>query len=285
MNPQTHRAENLYRPTPRTWSRRAKRMLGRYYYSALRYLRWMFGPERWAHIQDPTPLPALLFAHATPIYRPLPRVEMRLQQNKATNLRIAAQRIEGLILEPGQTFSFWRRVGRPSRRKGYLPGLALSEGRVSQSTGGGLCQMGNLLHWMALHSPLTVAERWRHSYDAFPDIRRSVPFGSGATLAYNYVDLQLRNDSEQRIQLRVWTDAEYLHGEIRADCDTGLHYEVYERDHQIRMEPWGGYSRHNLLCRRIRDARSGALLADEPLVENHALLMYQPFLTEISDAQ
>ena len=260
-------------------------MFGRMYYSAKRYVRWIAGPERWAHAQNPDPLPALLFSHATPIYRPLPCVEMRLQENKAVNLRLAALRIDGLILKPGQTFSFWLRVGRPSRRKGYLPGLALREGRVGQSTGGGLCQMGNLLHWMALHSPLTVVERWRHSYDAFPDVSRTVPFGSGATLAYNYVDLQLRNDGNQRVQLRVWTDAEYLRGEIRADWETELRYEVYERDHRFRMEPWGGYSRHNLLGRRIWDAASGALMADEIVVENHALLMYQPFLNQNSDVQ
>lgn len=44
---------------------------------------------------------------------------------------------------------------------------------------------------MVLHSELTVIERWRHSFDVFPDVNRTIPFACGATLSYNYVDLQL----------------------------------------------------------------------------------------------
>ena len=50
-------------------------------------------------------------------------------------------------------------------------------GEVKTSIGGGICQLANLLYWMALHTPLEVIERHHHSFDPFPDSGRTLPFG------------------------------------------------------------------------------------------------------------
>jgi hypothetical protein len=86
----------------------------------------------------------------------------------------------------------------------YLPGVQLQGGQFIAKTGGGLCQLGNLLYWMTLHTPLLVTERWRHSFDVFPDTNRTLPFGSGATLAYNYIDLQIKNATTAPYLLHLW---------------------------------------------------------------------------------
>jgi len=49
--------------------------------------------------------------------------------------------------------------------------------------------------------PLAVTERWRHNYDVFPDSDRTQPFGSGATVAFNYIDLQITNETNSTFQL------------------------------------------------------------------------------------
>lgn len=251
-----------------------RRRLGKIVYRGLRRLKWHFGPGRWA-VQQVPPLSCTVFTHRSLLLRPLKDVQMQLQYNKITNLRLAAERIDGLLIRPGETFSFWYRVGAPSARKGYLEGLVLESGKVGSGIGGGLCQMGNLLYWMALHSPLTVVERWRHSYDVFPDVNRTLPFGSGATLAYNYIDLQLKNETNQVFQLQVGLDETHLLGAILSDSSWPETYEVLERDHLFRQEPWGGYSRHNRLVRLVH---SDAGTREEFVTENHALLMYRPFL-------
>jgi vancomycin resistance protein VanW len=256
---------------------RWRRRFGRWFYTGKRYFVWVFGPQRWTS-ERAEALPVPVFQHETPLLRKLKNVDMYLQHNKITNLGLAAAKIDGLLIRPGETFSFWKTVGRPAARKGYLEGLVLENGRVGKGIGGGLCQMGNLLYWMALHSPLTVCERWRHSYDVFPDEGRTLPFGSGATLAYNYIDLQLRNDTQQDFQLRVWLTDTLLKGEIRAAVPLAERREVHEADHLIRHEPWGGYSRHNRLVRKVFDMETGRLLREETVAENHALMMYQPFL-------
>ena len=203
---------------------------------------------------------------------------MYLQHNKVTNLRLAIERIDGVLIRPGETFSIWRMVGRPTAAKGYLEGLVLSNGKIEKGIGGGLCQLGNLLYWMALHSPFTVAERYRHGYDVFPDLNRSIPFACGATLAYNYIDLQLRNDTRDTFQIRLWLDDEHLNGEILSSREPEWRCEVYETDHLIKLQPWGGYTRHNRIWRRQTSLIDG-MMSESLVTENHAIMMYNPLLT------
>lgn len=256
-----------------------RRSLGKQYFILKRKWKWRFSGTRFARQQSSVSLPHLLFRHASILLRPLPEVDMHLQHNKVTNLKIAIQRLDGLVLAPGETFSYWKRIGKPTRARGFLPGLQLAQGQLTTATGGGLCQLSNLIFWMSLHTPLTVVERWRHGFDVFPDQNRTLPFGSGATCAYNYIDLQLRNDTEQKLQLKLWIGETDLHGEWRSENPTGLQYEVFESNHLFRPEYWG-YTRHNVISRHVRDSASGELLYTEPMVENHAVVMYTPLLEE-----
>jgi vancomycin resistance protein VanW len=137
--------------------------------------------------------------------------------------------------------------------------------------------MSNLIYWMALHTPLTVTERHRHSYDVFPDSNRTQPFGSGATCAYNYLDLQIRNGTDAPWQLLVAVGEENLTGQWRSTEPCPFRYEVYERDARIESNVWGGFVRHNAIWRRAFDG-DGNLVRDEFIAENNALMMYQPYL-------
>ena len=158
-------------------------------------------------------------------------------------------------------------------------GMILRNGRVASGVGGGLCQMTNLLYWMTLHTPLTVTERWRHGYDVFPDSNRTQPFGSGATCFYNYMDLMVRNDTPDTWRLVLQVTDTHLEGEWRADGPQTCRYEVYEKEHEIRGEYWGGFTRHNTLFRRVL-GMDGAELGEEFITENHAIMMYNPMLEE-----
>ena len=202
---------------------------------------------------------------------------MYLQHNKVVNLKLAIQHIDNVVIRPGETFSIWKLVGRPTKAKGYLDGLTLDNGNISKNTGGGLCQLGNLLYWMALHSPLTIKERWRHGFDVFPDVNRSIPFACGATLSYNYVDLQLVNNTVEAFQIKLWLDAEYLNGEITADVKPMVSYEVFETDHQFQHQWWGGYTRHNKIWKRNVNLTDKSEIV-ELVTENSAIMMYNPLL-------
>ena len=202
--------------------------VGMQYYKFKRSLIWYLSVYKWARTYRDEELDYIAFLHKTPLIRKLKSVDMWMQYNKITNLKIATSILNGITVYPGETLSFWRLLGKPSSQKGYVEGMVLSNGRVQAGIGGGLCQLSNLIYWMTLHTPLTVTERYRHSYDVFPDNDRSLPFGSGATCAYNYIDLQIHNNTDQPYQLLVYLTDKHLAGEWKTDRKPEYTYEVYE---------------------------------------------------------
>jgi vancomycin resistance protein VanW len=258
--------------------RRALRsLLGKEYFILKRKIHWLFHSFDYAGKIKGVNLAYSVIRHRSFLLRPLKNVDMYLQHNKVRNLQLAINKIHGVVILPGQTLSLWRLVGRPTKSKGYLNGLALENGRITKGIGGGLCQLGNLIYWMALHSPLSITERWRHGYDVFPDINRTIPFACGATLSYNYVDLQIKNNTNSTFQIDLWLDAEYLNGEIKGDIEPEALYSVFETDHHIKHQWWGGYTRHNKIWKRCQNKKTGICL-EELVSENNAILMYPPLL-------
>jgi vancomycin resistance protein VanW len=237
---------------------------------------WLFGGIQFAH-KGESILNHEHFSHSTPLLRELKDVDMYLQHNKITNLIIAILKVDKVIIHPGEMFSFWKLIGKPTKRKGYLKGMILKNGSFTPGTGGGLCQLSNLIYWMTIHTPLTVVERHRHSYDVFPDVNRTQPFGSGATCFYNYGDLMIANNTEHPFQLRIEISENDLIGAWDSSHLPDCKYEPYEKEHLIQPEYWGGYSRHNSIYRRIYNL-DGLLIKDEFITENHAMMMYSPLL-------
>lgn len=261
-------------PKPRT---RIRLLLGKSYYTFRRRLLWTFGGIKFCVVKESNPYKYIYISHSTPLLRHLKDVEMVLQYNKIANLEIAVKKINNIIIQPGETFSYWKLIGKPTKRKGYKEGMILFHGTFQAGVGGGLCQLSNLIYWMALHTPLTIIERYRHSYDVFPDSNRLLPFGSGATCVYNYRDLMIRNDTKNPVQLKVWLTKDLLCGTIRSNVEPMEHYKVYEKEHYMTRELFGKYSRHNILYRRLYN-ELGAEIGEEYITENHALMMYEPFI-------
>ena len=268
--------KTLQPPVPRSWLRLR---LGKAYYAGKRYLLWCSPRFRWAKERQDERLPCIQAAHATPLLRHLRGDQMEWQRNKVVNLKLAAARLDGLVLHPGETFSYWRLIGKPTRRKGYREGMVLFLGQIGSNVGGGLCQLSNLIFWMTLHTPLTVVERYRHSHDVFPDADRTQPFGSGATCAYPHRDLMIRNDTDQDFQLCLRVGQTHLQGEWRAVRPSEHRYEVVERDARMDQASWGGYIRHNALYRDVYDLR-GNFLEEQFLFTNDAIMMYSPLLPQ-----
>ena len=254
-----------------------RQKLGKEYFCLKEKWRWIIVQEKLAKQRLEGHLPIEFIAHQSFLRRPLKDLEMYLQENKVTNLRLAAACISGVIIKPGETFSIWQLVGRPTKLKGYLEGMTLSNGQVTKGTGGGLCQLGNLIYWMAIHTPLTVTKRWRHSYDVFPDVNRKIPFGSGATLSYNYIDLQLKNETAQDFQINIWLNETHLKGSINSTEASNYAYEIQERNHRFVQQWWGGYTRHNEIW-RIKMNLQNQEIIDELITKNHAVMMYNPLL-------
>ena len=265
--------QTIQKPIKRNYLRQ---ILGREFYILKRKINWIFGNKKWATEKAKTAHKNIVFEHKSMILRPLKDVDMYLQENKRTNLQLAIKHLDTIIIKPEETFSIWRLVGRPTKQKGYLEGLVLKQGLIGKDTGGGLCQLGNLLFWIFAHSPLTITERYRHGFDVFPDVKRTVPFGAGATLSYNHIDLQVKNETPNTFQLKLWLDDTHLNGKLLCNSRLTTAFKVEERNHIIKQQYWGGYSRHNQIVQVETDNQGKQ--SEKLLVENHAILMYSPFL-------
>lgn len=243
-----------------------------------RRLRWRFGAERFALDQSPDRLACKVYRHQSKLRRYLSDdPQDRLwQDNKVHNHALALPHLDGVIIRPGQTFSFWRLVGAPTVARGYKEGMELSHGRAQGGIGGGLCQIANLIHWLALHTPLQVTQRANHSFDPFPDQGRVVPYGVGAALFYNYIDLWLYNPTDQNFQLRLWMTDTLLNGEIRCDQRLPHRFRIVERNAGF-TQSGDTWLRHNEIWRETVAKQKGrAVLATEFLYANRVRAMYQP---------
>ena len=240
-----------------------------------RHLKDYRQKTRFAKERTETSLPALIYRHSSLIRRRLGNVNMQLQENKATNLALAVSHIDGLIIRPGETFSVWRQIGRTTKRKGYKEGLTIAKGQPSQGIGGGLCQLSNLIHWMVLHSELTITEHHHHDgLDLFPDFGRQIPFGTGTSISYNYLDYRVKNETANTYQLRLWVDGEHLHGELRAAEQQPHTFHIHAENEYFSREQ-GIVYRNGEVYRDTVERSTGRIINSQLIRTNHAKVMYE----------
>lgn len=238
----------------------------------LRDIHDLRGHERFASCINTIPLPAVVKSHSSVIMRNLNGVDPQLQKNKAVNLRLATEKINGLVIQPGETFSFWRLVGEPSGKRGYTEGLVIDKGKISRGIGGGLCQLANLIHWMVLNSPLTVTELHHHSDALFPDSGRRVPFGTGTSVFYKNVDYRFTNTTDRPVQLLLWLTDTELCGELRSTEPYPYIYRITEHN-QGFVEEDGVFYRVSQVYRLTLD-KERSIVKRELILDNHSKVMY-----------
>lgn len=240
----------------------------------LRKLRDLPKRKTFAVQKSDEPLSEVIYEHSSLIRRTLGNVNKTLQENKATNLAISAPLVNKIIIKPGETFSFWTLVGNTTKKKGYKEGLTIEKNSTSSGIGGGMCQFTNLIHWMVLHSPLTITEHHHHDgFDLFPDFNRKVPFGTGTSIMYNYLDYRFKNETDVAFQIIVYVTDTHLVGELRCEKDFDFKYHISVEDEHFTEEN-GEVFRKGKVYRNKIDKRTGNVLHTELIRENHAKVMY-----------
>jgi hypothetical protein len=161
-----------------------------------------FGPRRLAKRGEPR-LSVVVAESRAPLWSDERAAERDFQLGKVHNLRRALRDLDGVLLPAGAVFSFWKQIGRASRRRGFVVGRMLQQGCLVPAIGGGLCQLSNALYDAALQAGCAIVERHAHS--------RVVPgsaaaFGRDATVAWNYVDLRFRAAQPIAIEARLSRD-------------------------------------------------------------------------------
>lgn len=189
-------------------------------------------------------------------------------------MQLASKKIDGIIIKPGEEFSFWNLVGNATKRKGYLEGLVINNSKIRKGVGGGLCQMANMIHWLVLHTPLEVTELHHHSDALFPDAKRRVPFGTGTSICYKALDYRFKNITNVPVQIRVWLDETMLYGEIRSIEPLKEKYKIIEEDNYYARDEDGVFYRNSKVYRIITDKETKREIKKELILDNHSKVMY-----------
>ena len=115
---------------------------------------------------------------------------------RAQNIRLAADAIDGVVIEPGGVFSFNEVVGDSSAERGYQEAPVIRNGKVAVGDGGGICQVSTALYIAAVKADLDIVERHPHSV-----VSDYAPIGLDATIVYGQIDLRIRNNTEHNITI------------------------------------------------------------------------------------
>lgn len=146
-----------------------------------------------------------------------PILHSSFYENKIKNIERACELLSSTSILPHQSWSFWHRLGRPSRGNGFHEGRNLVNGEMSAQVGGGLCQMSSMLYHLSLMAGVQVKERHAHSLDIYEEDKRYTPLGADATVVWGSKDLRLFNPHAFELVYVLRVENGYLIGEIHSE--------------------------------------------------------------------
>ncbi|MBI3952676.1 MAG: VanW family protein [Candidatus Doudnabacteria bacterium] len=123
-------------------------------------------------------------------------------KNRITNIRVGSAKFNGVIIRPGEEFSFNKFLGDVDAEHGFLPELVIKRTGVVPEFGGGLCQVSSTTFRAAMNAGLPIVERRAHSFA----VQYYAPQGSDATIYPGVTDLRFTNNLNS--SLLVWTRIE-----------------------------------------------------------------------------
>jgi vancomycin resistance protein YoaR len=121
------------------------------------------------------------------------------------NIVTGASKLNGIVIKPGETFSFVEKIGDISRSSGFMQAFVISNGRTVLGDGGGICQVSTTLFRAALNSGLEIIERHAHAYRVGYYEQDSDP-GLDATIYSPSVDLKFKNNYNNSILIQSFVD-------------------------------------------------------------------------------
>ena len=156
---------------------------------------------------------------------------------RSANVRLAAQRLDGAVIEPGGTLSYNKVVGPRDHAAGFLDAPVINRGKVAYEPGGGVCQPSSTLHAAALLGGLDIQKRKAHTWTSV-----YIQPGLDATVVYGARDLVLRNPYP--FTVRVETEIGLSHLTMKLvgdDVPSGWNElrtsEEKRRPHKTQIEP------------------------------------------------
>jgi vancomycin resistance protein YoaR len=169
---------------------------------------------------------------------------------RVNNIRLAAGKLDGMILLPGESFSYNEAVGKRTEEAGFQYADAYSDGQVVPELGGGICQVSSTLYSAALYSRLKILSRTNHYFKV-----GYLDYGMDATVSWGGPDYRFKNTRDYPVKLNVYYDDHSVTIEFWGTNVDGSHVSPWTTSNEVYDEQWGcliGYS--VTVIRNILDA-------------------------------
>jgi len=127
-------------------------------------------------------------------------------ENRNTNIHLAAQEINGMVLNPGEQFDFNTVVGQRTADRGFRPAGAFRGTEVVQATGGGICQVSSGIYHALLHTDLQIDVRRNHTL-----VVTYLPLGMDAAVSWNGPHFSFTNSSPFPLRIITYRDGQDFH--------------------------------------------------------------------------
>jgi vancomycin resistance protein YoaR len=165
--------------------------------------------------------------------------------NRAANIRLACSRMNGVVLKPGDIFSYNKIVGRRERADGYKIAPVVSEGQLVPGMAGGVCQTSSTLYNAALLADLKIVKRSNHSIPV-----RYLALGRDATVAWGSIDLQFQNNTDGPIAIFADGSGGQVVTRIFGRKEPGKSVEVTSSRSGLRASVWRTVKQDGTTIRR-----------------------------------
>ncbi len=153
------------------------------------------------------------------------------EEGSRYNVLLAAKKIDGVIIYPGEEFSYNKVVGPAEKNDGFQKGLVIVGGKFVPGYGGGVCQTSSTLYNAILLAGLKVTERYNHS--VYADATSYVPLGRDAAVYYGHKDLKFKNTYSFPIAIGAYSEGDYLITEIWGKKKPDATYTIITREKEI----------------------------------------------------
>ena len=157
-------------------------------------------------------------------------------RDRTTNLRLAANKINGTVLMPGETFSYNKVVGERTIEAGYKEAAIYSNGEVTNGLGGGICQITSTLYNAVLYANLDIVQRQNHTF-----VPSYVKGGRDATVVYGSIDFKFKNNRDYPIKIYASVSGGVARITIRG-LKTADDYDVKLTSRKVDTTYYGGNS-------------------------------------------
>ena len=182
-------------------------------------------------------------------------------QNRISNIQLAASKLDGVVINPGEVFSYNETVGERTKEAGFLLAAAYSNGEVVEELGGGVCQVSSTLYCAVLYAQLGIKSRDNHYFKV-----DYLDWGMDATVSWPQPDFKFKNTRDYPVRIHTTVDPvqRYITIEIWGTDTDGTHVEFYSERYRVTDESTGEQSGWNVyLYANIYDADGNLLRTEE----------------------